>query len=332
MRSPSLLNPPFRALLGAALAAAAPMPAAAPPELSAANLSPVVQVFGLPRVTGEPRDGAGVRADLRLDWASHAVSDRSGRAVVRFDGETRRYTLAVAGPAGAGWWGVELPLVSHTGGYLDGSIEAWHDALGLPAGDRPARPSDRLLFRVVDGDGREVLRRTRSAAGPGDAALTAGLPLFGARAPVAAGLRLEAPTGDPDRLLGSGGWDLAAWLAGDGRAGPAGAWSGHAAAGALYMTAGEVLPDRHRRWAGFARLAGGWRPLAPLTLRVQLDGHTPLYHSPLTPLGDPALELRAGAAVEPGRGYRLEAGFSEDLAVGAAPDITFHLGLTREWR
>jgi len=320
--------PPLLPLLLAALAG--PGRAAEPPvSLDAANLSPVAQVFGLPRLTQGPGPGGATRAGLEVDWASHAVSDRDGAAFVRFDGETRRYTLTAVGRLPgrrAGWWALEAPYVQHTGGTLDDLIDRWHRALGLPRGDRPDRPHNKLLYRVVDDSGQVLLDRTGTAAGPGDLALSAGLPLAG---PLSAGLRLEAPTGDADRLLGSGSWDAAGWLAATGAAGATGAWPWHAAGGAMAMTGGDVLPSLQRRWATFARLAGGWRPLPGLVLRAQLDGHTPLYRSPLVPLGSPALELRLGAAWHPGGGYRLAAGFSEDPAVGTAPDITFHLRLSR---
>jgi hypothetical protein len=223
-------------------------------------------------------------------------------------------------------------LIQHSGGVLDGPIERWHNKLGLPQGDRRDRPRDKLLFRVVDDAGEEVVRQDDNAVGLGDLAVAAGLPVHGLAGPggrTSVGVRVEAPTGDPDRLMGSGGWDVATWLALRGAFPHAPAWRWHAAGGLLYMSESEVLGAQHRKRAGFGRLAAGWQPLRPLVLRAQLDGHTAMYHSPLKPLGGAAMELRLAAAWHPGRGYRLEAGFSEDLAVGVSPDITFHLRLSR---
>ena len=326
------------ALLGVMLLARGPATAGPAPDVRpsqpAANLSPIVQIFGLPRLTqGLTRPGE-TRLRLDMDWASHAVSDRAGAAFVRLDGESRRFALTLEGalaPQGA-WWALELPYLTHSGGVLDRPIDAWHRALGLPPGDRAGRPRGALRYRVVDRKGREVLRHSRAAAGPGDAALSAGAPLAVpalAAGALTAAVRLEAPTGDPDRLLGNGHWDAAGWLA---LAGRHGAWSGHLAVGGLYMAGSEVLPGRHRQRAWFGRAALGWRLLAPLMLRAQLDRHGPLYDSPLTPLGSPAWELRLAAAWTPGPDYRVTAGFSEDIAVGTAPDITFHLGVARTWR
>lgn len=307
---------------------------AAPPTLQTANMSPAVQIYGLPRQTRRP-DPATAQIRLGLDWASHAVSDRADGASVRFDGETRRYTLRAGGPlslGAVGWWALAVPWVSHSRGVLDGPIEGWHQALGLPQGDRPERPWNKLRFRVTDSSGQDSLLRTEATAGPGDLALSAGLPLHpGAKSRyrVDAGFRLEAPTGDPDRLLGSGGWDLATWLAAEGTLGLGGGWSWHAAAGGMYMTDSQILAQRHRNRALFARAAVHWQWLEGLSLAAQMDGHSAMYRSPLTPLGRDALELRLGATWEPRASLRAKAGFSEDLAVGAAPDITFHLNLSR---
>lgn len=296
------------------------------PAFATANLSPVVQPFGLPRITWDP----GPEARLTLDWASHHAGEVNGAHRVFFDGETRRYDLLVTGTlfrSGARWR-LDLPYVEHGGGRLDGLIERWHRFFGLPDGGRPDNPRDRLLLRVRDDDGTDSLHLDHPRSGPGDAAGAVTLPLGGADGKALAGLRLEAPTGNPDHLLGSGGWDTAVWLAGSGREpaalGPA-RW--HLAAGALYMSDSEILPERHRRWAAFGRAAGGWAPLSRLTLRAQIDGHTGLYRSPLTQLGEPALELRIGGTIRLWRGYRLDLGVSEDIAVETAPDITFHVGI-----
>ncbi|MEF8793921.1 DUF3187 family protein [Thiohalorhabdus sp.] len=306
-------------------------------SLDAANLSPVVQVYGLPRITQGPDPAAETRLHLGVDWANHAVSDGSGRPFARFDGETQRLALTTTGPFSAqwgSWWALEAPWLAHNGGVLDGAIEAWHDALGLPQGDRADRRHNELRYRVVDASGKEILKRTQAAAGPGDVAFSAGFPVRGMAGPwnsASAGLRIEVPTGDPDRLLGSGSWDVASWLASDGRLDASGAWGWHVAGGVLYMTDSDVLPDLHRNWAGFGRAGVNLSWLDTLSLTAQLDGHTPMYDSSLDPLGGATIQLGLGAAWEPGAGYRAEAGFSEDLAVGTAPDITLHLRLSRSY-
>ena len=56
------------------------------------------------------------------------------------------------------------------------------------------------------------------------------------------GARLELPTGDADKLLGSGSVDFALWLAGSSRAAlESGTVAVHLAVGGLAMSRGDVL-------------------------------------------------------------------------------------------
>jgi hypothetical protein len=55
--------------------------------------------------------------------------------------------------------------------------------------------------------------------------------------------------------------------------------------------------------------------------------HGAFYDSPLGPLGRTAAELRVHGGVRLGPRTWLRAGFSEDVAVATAPDITFHFAL-----
>ncbi|KPV39558.1 hypothetical protein AN478_10460 [Thiohalorhabdus denitrificans] len=301
-----------------------------------ATLSPVQQVYGLPRDTepvGAPEGGLRLRLDL--DRASHDVLEGGARSGVLFDGETQRTTLSVSGPLPRrlGEWTLEVPHVAHSGGFLDGTLDIWHSALGLPEGNRGRRPTDELLYVVVE-DRETLLRRDSSASGLGDVAL-------GARFPVAeddgegravVGVRVEAPTGDPDGLLGSGGWDTSLWAGGTL---PGATWLGpgalHGAAGMVAMTGSGVLAELHRNWAGFLRLAGAVRPGSTFTLRAQVDVHTPFYRSEVGTLGKPAAEARLGTEVELPAWGRLDLGVSEDLTPERAPDVTFHLGWERRF-
>lgn len=309
----------------------------APTSLNSANLSPVVQVYGLPRITEGPHPTSKSRLQLDLDWASHAIRASSQHAQVHLDGETQRYTLSAMGPwppDSGSWWALEIPWVRHTAGQLDGPIDAWHNAFGLPEGERVRLPSNALDFQVVDASSKRLLHQSERASGLGDIAVSGGFPLYPRRGDgpgIDVGFRIEAPTGDPHRLLGSGGWDLASWLSATNELGFGKGWSWHTAAGTMYMTDTRILGPLHRKRAFFGRIAAHWAMRKPLGWTIQLDGHTALYNSPLVPLGGAALQLRLGSEWRPWANYRIEAGFSEDLAVGTAPDIVFHLGLSRTY-
>jgi hypothetical protein len=304
-----------------------------PFPLPAANLAPLTQLTALPRDTAlafRPADEMSAR--LGVDVANHFAGDRAGQARLLFDGETYRTTLSLQGRHRRLSWRLALPWVAHNGGMLDGAIDAWHETFDMPEGGRPAAPRDRILFRILDAEGGEVLRLDRAVSGPGDVAGSLGYALTGESAPVGlgVGMRLEAPTGSRRDLLGSGGWDGALWLSAR-RAGalPLGRYALSVSGGGVFSGESPVPGLSHRHRVGYGRLFAGWAPGDRLRVGAQLDMHGAFYNSPLGPLGRTASELRIHGGVRLAPRTWLRAGFSEDVAVGTAPDVTFHFTLSR---
>ena len=112
-----------------------------------------------------------------LDVGNNSVEKSRGPDELVLDGET--WVLRFAGRYGwkNGWRvGLQVPVVSHQGGGMDSFIEEYHDALGLPNGNRKRRPADRLEYRYRRG-GETLFSQTDSATGLGDVRLAAGAPL-----------------------------------------------------------------------------------------------------------------------------------------------------------
>ena len=299
------------------------------------NDHPIGRLYGVP--AGEeaaPVAAAGSELRAGLDVGNNSVEKSRGPDELVLDGET--WVLRFAGRYGwkNGWRvGLQVPVVSHQGGGMDSFIEEYHDALGLPNGNRKRRPADRLEYRYRRG-GETLFSQTDSATGLGDVRLAAGAPLArgsaGARA-LEAVAGVELPTGDSDRLLGSGSWDFSLGLAACDFASLA-KWNLelHGGAGVLAMTDGDVLADFQEPFAGYGNLAVGWRLASGLVPRVQIDFHSPFFSGTgMAPLDDWAVELVCGATVRlPGR-FALDLAVAEDVAVNTAPDVVFHVGLKR---
>ena len=205
--------------------------------------------------------------------------------------------------------------------------------MGLPDGNRKRRPADRLEYQFRR-NGELLFSQTDSATGLGDVRLAAAAPLArgadGKRA-LDAVAGVELPTGDADRLLGSGSWDFSLGLAACDFATLA-RWNLelHGGAGVLALTEGDVLADFQEPFAGYGDLAVGWRLANWLVPRAQVDFHSPFFaDTGQAPLDDWAVELVCGATVLlPGR-FALDLAVAEDVAVNTAPDVVFHVGLKR---
>lgn len=303
------------------------------------NQSPLIRIYGIPEESGSIITPTGRHsAAISVDIASSSTVNRTVRERISLDGETTRVTTSIRYGFGERFEaGVTIPVVNQGGGFLDQFIIDWHNAFSLPQGERTSTPKNRLAFTYRK-DGIQKLDMTRSDTSLGDISLFGGMQLLDAtsdtsRSSVAVRAELKLPTGDSAMLAGSGSADLAISAAASRNS--YGAWGTtgfFGSLGMLAMTRGKVLPDQQNRFALFGTMGAGWSPVTWIALKVQLNGHSPLYHgSDLTELRSSSMMLTTGGALKLGKSYLLDIGVSEDIAVATAPDVAFHIALRREF-
>ena len=329
--------PDYKKLLSTLILASLPLTAfSQPAELlspfSISSRHPLVEIYGLPDAQSAQLLPTGYsRFALQTAVANNFSYSDGTKENIFIDGETRSIKLTwQKGISDDVELGLSLPYLSHSGGQLDGLINDWHDLFSLPDANRPDFPSNQLQFSYRK-DGQLVVSLTQAAKGIGDLGLNAGYQLAEtATRQWALRSQLKLPTGDPDKLLGSGSTDLALSLNLSDRS-----WLGnrdiviHASTGGLWMNNGEVLASMRKNWVIFGSFTLGWRAADAISLKLQLDGHSAFYHSALTQLGDASLQLSLGGAVKINQQWTLELGVSEDVAVDTAPDVTFLIELRR---
>jgi hypothetical protein len=295
------------------------------------DLSPLIATMGLPRAD----EGAQLAPAGRLRWrssiatASHAVQDTHGAETMLFDGETTRLAIAFDyGLTDRLQLGIELPYLLHESGGLDTLVETWHDLFGLPNGLRDFVAQDQLDIRYRDA-GIDRLDVQSNQRGLGDLRLLAAWQLRSdARAKTAARLSLQLPTGDSDRLTGSGAATLSLGIASD-REQLFGepAWSSFYRAHIVLRDRPDQLPERARRVVGL--LAGGisLRVHPRTELTVQSTLRSAAYDSGLRLLGSTALQLSVGGTIDLSDTLRLAIAVGEDVRVKTAPDVSFAVAL-----
>jgi len=83
---------------------------------------------------------------------------------------------------------------------------------------------------------------------------------------------------------------------------------------------------------GFGTIGLGWGPAEWISFKFQLNAHTPFYHgSSLDEISSSSLMLVSGGAIRLPGNYLLDIGVSEDVIVSTAPDVAFHLGLSKQF-
>jgi len=296
--------------------------------LAIRNTAPAGLLFGVTPFRSEQR---GLR--IAIDNGNiFTGSNRRGVETV-FDGETTIATLSwnhVFKESGSGLWsiGIEAPWIRHGGGVLDGFIEGYHDTFGFPDGGRDRVPRDRLLYRIVEG-GITRLHLDASARGIGDLRVRVGreflaqpdrrFSIHGA---------IELPTGEVDKITGSGGTDVALWaeyrrtgLLGFERLGIS-AMAGGVVPGESELLRGDpvdVIPIGH--------FGIQYRVSDRVELLAQTDGLGASYDIASDVLGRAAVQGTLGGRIRVWKSLWLDLAVVEDLVSDSTPDVIFHLSL-----
>lgn len=304
-----------------------------------ANRSPLLHFYGIPSETSSDLLDAGKwEFSITQDIASITTKSKNAREEIFLDGELYRWSLI--GRYGLGQrleLGFELPYVVQTGGGLDGFIVVWHDFFGLPQGGRNVLPRNRLKYQYSK-DGVSRLDASPASNGIGDMSLLAGYQLYSHRDDrnhdtLALRTQLKLPTGDSSAMLGSGSTDLALFITGSRNSRNSwGILGSFASLGGMYSSDGNILKQQRQNLAGFGTIGTGWSPAEWINFKLQCHLTTPFYKgSSLRELGTWTALLTMGGSLKFPDNYLLDIGVGEDILVDSAPDVTFNLGLTKQF-
>ncbi len=321
------------ALLTAAIlgvGAAAQAEDAAP--LYVRNQSPFLQIFGLPGPQGGILTPPG---RLQSSWgfalANHADRATSPDESLVLDGESYFLDGVLRYGLSDRWEiGVDLPYVAHSNGKFDNLIEGWHDLVGLSNSQRDG-PSNALEF-AYQRHGTTVNRLDDAGGGIGDIRLTGAYRLLagtGGTPALAVRGMVKLPTGNENRMRGSGATDIALSLEATGRRSLAGRpLDVFAQGGALHLGEGHILADQQKTHVPFGAAGVRWQWTGNIDLRAQVAIQGSYYHSGLDALGGTTSNLTLGGGVAlRSLGLKLDIAIIEDLVSDATPDFGMYLSV-----
>lgn len=292
------------------------------------NQLPFKQIFGLPTLDNSPLTGAG-------NWRLNLIGNISNTYNIHIgqqeeltnDLETFRGSLIASYGLRDSWQlAVEVPYVSHDGGFLDDFIYEWHDFFGMPQNGRTKDNSDQLNVSYLSGVSFEL---PGPESGVGDIRFNVahGRPWKNRTLIFSAELKL--PTGDLDKLTGSGGSDFSVGLT----------LNDPHSLEAYRITlfgglAGVYLGDMDGELAAVQKnfvLAGragiGWQATKLIQLKLQLDAQSAIYDSDLEEMGDTAFQLVMGGSLTFTDDVYLDIAVAEDINTSTAADVAFQLAL-----
>jgi hypothetical protein len=291
------------------------------------NHNPFLQIYGLPTFRAAELVAPGeIDFDIRFDVANDEdEADRLDEVLV-IDSESRVVNLSLRRRFGERFEvGIDVPYVEHSGGSLDNLIYEFHDAVGLPNSTREGPDDEFELFFARNGV--TLFDMNTPTSGLGDVQVNAAMAL--GTITLRGGIKL--PTGDPDKLTGSGAADVSLGVYRDGATTLFDrelAFSGFL--GVLVLGEGEVLPSLQHDVVPYGGLAAQWHATTRFSLVTQLYAQGAYFDANLDELGGNTFQLAFGADYRfPKQGLMLRLAIAEDIAAAAAPDFALHLSIRR---
>jgi hypothetical protein len=292
------------------------------------NQHVLTAMFGLPAPLPArlPRPRRG-NAALTSNWGNFASKEVDGPSSATLDGETIDLRVRVDHAFAPRWaWHAELAWRDLSGGSLDSLVDNWHDLFNLGGGSRNRLPQDELLIEhVVDDVTR--LRLDEDGSGIADVPVSVGYQVGeSVQGATTAWLTVKLPTGDAERLGGSGAVDVAMTVSATREI--TGSWQLFGQATLAWLGEGDVLPQEQQDYAGSVIAGVSWRVTPAIDLTGQLEANTAVFDTGTNLDGD-AVVLTLGGAFRTAGGWRFDLGFSEDLQTKASPDFVIIAGAGR---
>ncbi len=308
-------------LLPLLLFAAASAQAETHAAVTAINSGSFARAHALP-LLGEGAVVAGSDTAWRVSLSGANEFYAKGGALF-LDAETLKLDLGLRHALTPGWeWGLRLPLLMQSGGAMDGLIEGWHSAFGLPNGGRERYAKDRYNIQYQR-NGQTLLDLHDGHNGLGDLQATLG---WQAAPSVALRGLLQLPTGQASTLSG-GHAGVAFW----------GEWSPviealpslrtDLAAGFSVSQTRGPLKAIQKPVAAFTRAAVSMPLYQALQGNVSVQLHSAFYDDTgQKPISGPGGNASFGFGF-PAWGCNVDLGVEEDILVNTAPDFVLKLGL-----
>ena len=285
--------------------------------------NPFIQIYGLPafQTAALARPG-GFVVGMSVDITNDADDSESDSDQLIIDGETTTVGLSIRRRVHERLeLGIDVPFVRHSGGTLDGFIKDWHSMLGLSNARRDG-PNDQLRHTYIS-DGATLFSLDSSVSGIGDVQLSAAMP-FG-NLTVRAAVKL--PTGDPDKLTGSGATDVSL-----------GVYGSHVYTfrerdlslsgfvGGLALGDGDVLPEFQRSFVPYGGVALRWQATGKLGLATQLSMQGSYFDTHFDDIGGNTAQLGFGADYRAGD-FLWRLAIAEDINASATADVGVQLSV-----
>jgi hypothetical protein len=220
----------------------------------------------------------------------------------------------------------DLPVIYQGGGIFDSSINRWHDFFDLPEASRPFVENNLYNINYAS-QGKTFLSLNDTNLSLGDLQIAAARKLVDNESTaISVWTSLKLPTGNKNKITGSGSADASAWLAINQKL--ADNWLLNINAGTTILGSNTYKDITLSDYTVYGHVMLGWIVTDSISLKVQLQGHSSYYDdSQLRILGSTHL-LTFGGTIKINHCHYFDIAMTEDIKLGASPDASLLLS----WR
>ena len=218
---------------------------------------------------------------------------------------------------------VDIPLIYYGEGFLDNTIDSWHEFFHLPRANRP-NVTDNQFNIFYEKNSQTLVNLVTASSGLSDIQIALGKNITQARnSRLSLWVSADVPTGDQLNLTGNDSSDLSLWIATENHFHPE--WSFDANVGILFPGQNQVFTMPVDNHVLFAYAGIQWQAHEIFDLRMQINGHSAFYSNSQLLLLGPAYNMVLGGSIHVSACSDIDLAFSEDIQVGRTPDVSFLL-------
>ena len=291
-----------------------------------ANQNPFIQIFGLPK--SEPaaivNDGS-LGLITALDMVSNTVQGHNANEALVLDGESYRLNFEFKYAVDGTEYLMQLPVVRHSSGRFDNFIRSWHHVFRLSNAEQKQFLANQLSYDYAY-NGRQIISVDTGQSGIGDLRLGVARYLMKSQTPsprqAVMRASIKLPTGDSEKLMGSGGTDISLEIAMQDenllsryRIGVFGQ------VGALWLGSSDLFYDVQRHVVAYGAAGMTWNYSNGVILRSQLNLHSSFYDSNIVDIGGDSVQFTVGGSILYSGANRVDIGITENLFTNATPDF-----------
>ena len=216
---------------------------------------------------------------------------------------------------------IDIPFVHYGGGFLDSTIDSWHDFFGFPQANRPNVANDQFQIAYTR-NGQTLINLNNSDSGLGDIQIALSRQLIDDNdLALSLWASVDLPTGSQTNLTGNDSSDLSLWLATDYRFHPE--WSLDANIGVLLPGESNIENLQVVDQVLFGHAGIQWQADEDFDLRVQFNRHGRFYSNSELKILGAAYNITFGGSIHISHCSDFDIAVSEDIQVGTTPDVSF---------